>query len=341
MDVHARAKTKRQNAPLWKQKLARELLQPKRIHFDRRSVYSPAVDNTWTSDLMDLHRYVNQNKGYTFILVVLDIFSRFAWARPLKTKTGAEVSRAFQNIFNEGRIPKALFVDRGTEYYNRDVRFVLNGDAFDNPNVRDELQSNNIRLYSSFNEPKAVIAERFIRTLRGKIESNYILTQSTVWYDILPQLIHEYNTTYHRTIKMTPTEACMPENFPSVYRSQFRKHPPSLIKYNRGDHVRISVHKKTFEKGSTANWTEEIFEIVDILPTTPPTYKLKDLSGEEVHGAFYNEQLQKTDQQIYRVDKVLRRRKRGGVDQVFVRWSGYPDKFNQWIEASSIHHSDN
>ena len=108
MSVYDRATVKRLGAPEWKKQLTKELLRPKRNRFPRRSVYAKNVDEIWTADLMDVHRYARVNRGYKYILVVLDVFSRFAWARPLKTKTGAEVANAFQDIFREGRIPAKL-----------------------------------------------------------------------------------------------------------------------------------------------------------------------------------------------------------------------------------------
>lgn len=340
MSVYEKAKEKRLGAPEWKKQLTRELLRPKRNRFPRRSVYAKNVDEIWTADLIDVHRFARVNRGYKYILVVLDVFSRFAWARPLKTKTGAEVANAFRDIFQVGRTPAKLWTDKGTEFWNQNVRHVLHGAAFHNQTVRGMLTVNNIELYSTYNEPKATIAERFIRTLRGKIETNYILTQSTVWYDILPQLIHEYNTTKHHTIGMSPTDACKPENYVRVYKSQFKKFQPiETSDLNVGDRVRISVQKKLFEKGATPNWTEEIFKISRIVPYTRPiTYSLEDDAGESVDGAFYSEQLQKTDQDIYRVDRVLRRRKkRDGTREAYVSWSGYPSKFNQWIPEDEIH----
>ena len=329
MSAYEKAKRRRIEAPEWKKQLAKELLRPKRNRFDRRHIYSPSIDDTWTADLADFGKYKRVNRGYRYILVVLDTWSRYAFARPLKRKTGAEVANAFQDILQKSkRRCKKLFCDRGTEFYNVYLKHVL-------------AANGNIQLYSTYNEPKASIAERFIRTLRSKIESNYILTQSTVWYDILPQLIHEYNTTRHRTIKMTPEEASKPENSKIVYENLMsRKESVPSVKFVVGDKVRISVHKRLFEKGATANWSEEVYEVSEILPTRPTTYKLRDLAGEDIQGAFYNEQLQKTDLTIYRIDKILRKRRRpGGVNEVFVRWSGYPDKFNQWIPADSVHKS--
>jgi hypothetical protein len=326
MSVYEKAKNRRLNAPEWKRKLVHELLKPKRKQFKRRRVTSYGVDRIWTADLADLKKYVRQNQGYRYILVVLDVFSRYAWARPLKNKTGETVTSAFKDIFHDGHKPTRLWTDEGKEFYNATMYRML--------------EANNIELYSTHNEPKAMIAERFIRTLRKKIESNYILTMSTVWYDILPQLIHEYNTTYHRSIRMTPEEARKPENLMHLLKLETwkRKRKLGTPKFKVGDKVRISVHKGIFTKEATANWSEEIFEVYKVdTDTQPVTYRLKDLVGEVIEGAFYNEQLQKTDQQIYRIDRILRKRKgNNGIQEVYVRWSGYPNKFCQWIPAADV-----
>ena len=342
MSVYETAKQRRLDAPEWKKKLAKELLRKKVNRFPRRKVFSKKVDQIWTADLMDMQRFASVNKGYKYILVVLDVFSRFAWARPLKNKTGKETAAALQDIFSQGRIPEKMWTDKGKEFFNKNVRYVLYGPAFHNKDVSGTLKANNIELYSTQNEPKAMIDERFIRTLRGKIESNYILTNSTVWYDILPYIIHEYNTSKHRTIGMSPTEACKPENYSTVFGSQFKKKVVVSKKVvetlSKGDKVRISIQKKVFDKGTTPNWSEEVFEISKINRTSPITYRLKDLIGEELEGSFYIEQLQPTDQEIYRVDRVLRRRKkRDGTREAYVSWIGYSSKFNQWIKEDEIH----
>ena len=329
MDVYEKAKTRRRDAPAWKKQLVKELLKPKKHRFMRRKIFSPSVDDLWTADLADVHKYSRQNRGYNFILVVLDVFSRYAWARPLKNKTGVQCADAFDDILTKsGRTPKRLWVDRGTEFHNVDVR-------------RQFLDANGIQIYTTYNEPKAAIAERFIRTLRSKIESNYILTQQTVWFSILPQLVHEYNNTRHRTIKMTPEQACKPENFDRVYHTLYKEYGERNEEnepvFNIGDKVRISLHKGLFEKGATANWSEEIYKVSAINPTYPVTYSLVDLMDEEVEGAFYTEQLQRTNLDIYRIDKVLRRRTRAdGTREALVRWCGYPDKFNEWILNDAI-----
>ena len=279
---------------------------------------------------MDMHRYARQNKGYNYILIVLDVFSRYAFARPLKSKTGKETAAALEDIFETVKVfPQKLWCDLGREYYNR--------------NVDKLLKTRGITLYSTHNTVKASIAERFIRTLRRKIEYNYILTDSTVWYKILPQLIFEYNNTHHSTIKMTPLQATKPENFTTLYANQF-KHPTVNVSptYYIGQKVRTSLNKKVFEKESTQAWSEEIFEIDDILPTAPIVYKLRDLSGEKILGSFYKSQLKPTSQSIYRIDRVLRRRvNAAGEHESLVKWRDYDDKFNSWVKSDTIHQSAN
>ena len=327
MDEYEEARLNRHDAPPWKRKLAKEILAPRRKRFKRRKVYSPAVDYIWTGDLMFMQKYARENNGYKYILVVLDVFSRYAWARPLKDKTAPVTARAFQDILLSSS-PKKLWCDQGTEF---------TGAAF-----KRLLREHNIILYHTFNDVKASIAERFIRTLRRKIESDYILTHSTVWYKILPELIHEYNNTYHRSIKMTPEEARMPRNFTTVYENLYpTRTRVETSKFNVGDKVRITLKKRTFEKEAHGNWTEEIFEISKILTTNPIVYKIKDLADEEIQGTFYKEQLQKTNQCIYRIDRILQRRQGQNGPEVLVRWFNYPSKFDSWEKEDVIHRNGN
>ena len=138
---------------------------------------------------------------------------------------------------------------------------------------------------------------------------------------------------------MSPEDAAKPENYSKVFERLYPKQQPdSNSRLHIGDKVRISIHKRLFEKGATANWSEEIFEITrvsDAMKTTPTVYHIKDLAGEEIDGTFYREQLQKTEQSMYRLDRIVRKRR----NEVLVKWSGYPDKFNSWIPETDVLHS--
>ena len=165
--------------------------------------------------------------------------------------------------------------------------------------------------------------------------------QTGVYINVLPEIIQKYNSTYHRSIKTTPTDARKPANYQHVFAALYEGknlqiREKTKPKFKIGDKVRITKKKKTFEKGYTANWTEEIFTVNKVQPTIPFTYKIKDTRGEEIQGTFYEEELQKTKQETYRVEKVLRRRTRNGVKEIYVKWKGYNNTFNQWIPESDI-----
>ena len=167
----------------------------------------------------------------------------------------------------------------------------------------------------------------------------YFTANSTnVYVNVLPDIIRKYNHTYHRSIKCTPTVARQPAKWKYVYNALYGnaigKRKP--LKFKIGDRVRIIKKKRAFEKGFTPNWTEELFTIETIKNTHPVTYTLVDTKGEHIRGAFYTEELQKTKQEIYRIEKVLKKRKRNGVQEVYVKWRGYDNSFNSWIPITNL-----
>ena len=164
----------------------------------------------------------------------------------------------------------------------------------------------------------------------------YFTANSTNHYiNVLSDLVKEYNNTRHSSIKMTPVKASKKENELDVWRNLYPEHLEIYDikpKFSVGDKVRISKKKKTFEKGYTTRWTEEIFTIVEVKPTQPPTSKIADLNGEEIKGSFYEPELQKTNQEIFRIEKVIKR----GKKKSLVKWKGYSDDFNSWVDNKDI-----
>ena len=305
--------------------LAEELHRGLRRKFQRRRVQVFGVDEIWSADLVDMQYFSKNNDGFRYLLTVIDVLSKFAWAVPLKDKTGKSVATAFEKIVKESdRKPMKLWVDKGTEFYN---------------NVMDQfLRENKIDRYSSESEFKAAVVERFNRTLKTNMYKYFTAKNTFRYVDVLDKLLHKYNSTKHNTIGMTPTEASKPENETKVFNRLNLETVRTKVKpkFSVGDRVRITKYKTVFDKGYLPNWTEEVFLISEVKSTIPVTYKIKDLQDEPVLGSFYERQLQKANQEVYRIEKVIRRRTKNGIKEVYVKWRGYPDKFNQWISESDV-----
>ena len=146
-------------------------------------------------------------------------------------------------------------------------------------------------MYSTHNEGKSVVAERFIRTLKNKIYKYMTSISKNVYIDQLDDIVNEYNNTYHRTIKMKPIDV-----IDNTYINIGKEVNVKDSKFKVGDHVRISKYKNIFAKGYNPNWSEDIFVIMEIKNTVPWTYVTNDINSEESIGAFYEKELQKIDQ---------------------------------------------
>jgi hypothetical protein len=261
--------------------LAEELHKPIRHKFKKRRVFVFNIDDIWSADLKDMQSVSKSNKHYRYLLTVIDLFSKYAYAIPLKSKSSAHIIEAFQSLFSRRR-PRKLWTDQGTE--------------FTNGPFRKFLKDNNIELYHVFNEGKASVVERFNRTLGEMIQKHMTSNQTTKYIDVLQKLIDKYNAKEHSSIKMTPFKASQQKNRAKVLRNLYSniKQITSAKILNVGDRVRIYAYKKTFDKGYKANWTKEIFIIDQVINTNPLTYKIKDLEGEPIIGSFYSQELQKT-----------------------------------------------
>ena len=194
------------------------------------------------------------------------------------------------------------------------------------------LDEKGISLYSTENKEKSSVVERWNRTMKNNLWKFFTASNSTSCIDFLPALLDKYNKTKHRSIKMTPEEASRKENEDRVYLNLYGQEMSQTAKpkYKAGDKVRISKYKrKFFDKGYTPNWTEEIFVVDEIQYTNQITYKIKDLNGEEIIGTFYDQELSRASQEVFRIEKILKRDKKHG--RVFAKWSGFPAKSNSWV----------
>ena len=311
----------------WQEELADELHKPVRRNFRKRRVIVKGIDDIWCSDLVEMQKFAKWNKGYRYLLMVLDVFSKYGWIVPLKNKKGESVEVGFKKIFTEGRVPKKLWVDKGSEYYNT--------------HVKNLMKSKGVEMYSTENEEKSSVCERWNRTIKTMMWKQFTIQNNTQYLDILPSIVEKYNNRKHTSIKMTPVEASLKKNEDEVYERLAPRAPLQTPrpKFAVGDHVRISKFKrKVFDKGFTPNWTEEIFVVDEIKYSDPITYKLKDLLGKEIKGTFYEQEMMKATQEIFRIEKVIRKSKGKAPSKgkALVKWSGYPEKFNSWVDESEL-----
>ena len=294
--------------------LANELHKPIIKKFYKRKVYSSFKDKIWGADLADMQLLSKFNKGFRFLLCAIDIFSKYAWVIPLKDKKGISIANAFQIILKKSNgKPNKIWVDKGSEFYNNFFKKCL--------------KDSDIEMYSTNNEGKSVIAERFIRTLKNKIYKYMTLILKNVYIDKLDDIVKKYNSTYQTSIKMQPVD--VKDNTYIDFKKEVNDKNP---KFKVGDHVRISKYKNIFAKGYMPNWSGEIFIIKKIKNTVRWTYVLNDLYGEEIIGTFYENELQKTKQNEFRIERVIM--KKG--DKLYVKRKGYDNSFNSWIDKKDI-----
>ena len=258
--------------------LVEELHQPVIRKFKKRKVHSIFIDNIWGAAVPDMQLISKLIKGICFLLCFIDIFSKYAWVIPLKDKKGITITNAFQKILKESnRKPNKIWVDKGSEFYNN--------------SFKKWLKDNDIEMYSTNNEGKSVIAERFIRTLKNKIYKYMTSISKNVYIDKLDDIVNKYNNTYHRTIKMKPVDVKL-----STYIDSSKEINDKDPKFKIGDIVRISKYKIIFTKGCVPNWSEEVFLIKKVKNTVSWTYVIIDLKGEEILRTFYEKVLQKINQ---------------------------------------------
>ena len=209
---------------------------------------------------------------------------------PLKDKKGVSIANAFQSILRKSnRKPNKIWVDKVGEFYNR--------------SMKSWLEKNDIEMYSAHNEGKSVVAERFIRPIKNKIYKHMTSISKNMYIDKLDDIVNEYNNIKHRTIKIKPTD--VKDNTYNDFCKEVNDNDP---KFKVGDHVRISKYKNIFSKGYTPNWSEEVFVIKKIKNTVPWTYVIDDFNGEEITGTFSEKELQKIDQQEFRIEKVIKKK---------------------------------
>jgi len=310
-----RAKTNEEKA-----NVVDEIHAPARRNFARRKTIVKGLYDLWQADLAQMDMYSKDNNGYKYILVIICCFSKFVWAVALKDKSGKSVADALEPILKASkRTPKLLQTDKGKEFYNTHVKKLL--------------KQYNIAHNSTHSTIKCAFCERVIRTLKTELWKHFSRNGSYNWIDDLDEIVHDYNNRKHSAIKIEPCNVNA-RNEKRILRQHFRKKrrlPKPKFKVN--DSVRISKHKREFEKGYTPNWSTEIFTVYKVLSTNPRTYLLKDYQDHEIDGCFYEQELKKTKYpDIYLVEKVIKRQN----NKCLVKYLGFDSSHNQWIPLKDI-----
>ena len=303
------------------------LHRPVRYRFPRRKTIVSGPLDQFQCDLIDCSVYKNHNGGIRYLMCCIDVFSKYAWVRPLQTKRGQETAAAMKSILvTLDRMPLSAQSDKGSEF---------RAAAFQNI-----LKKHKIHFFTTENDDtKASLVERFQRTLQTMIHRYMTATRSHAFVEALPMLLKTYNANYHTAIGMAPRDVT-DENTESIWLRLYAKDtkirksefaPNKKKGLGPGDYVRISKTRRQFAKGYTGHWSKEIFVVSEDLDTTPVTYRVSDMGGDELKGSFYGQELQKiSPPDVYDIEEILDTRTRRGRKEYLIKWTGYPASFNSW-----------
>ena len=303
------------------QDLSNELNKSTINKFEREKVIVNHINEIHSTDLVDMTQYSKINKNYKYIFTNIDVFSKIAYAFPLKSKKIHDIKPCFEKIFENNK-PKFIWSDKEPAFLSKEMQ--------------NFFKNNNVKIYHTNSHLKAVVIERFNRSLRELMMKEFVKNNNTVWYNILPKLIKIYNNRYHSTIKMKPIE---------INKSNEKYIKENIYTYNKtsktpkfkiNNLVRISLKtRKIFDKPSgNIKWSEELFKIHSINKSNVITYKIKDLNDKIIKGNFYERELQKTKNtsEVYIIEKIIRKNK----NKYLVKWRNYSDDFNSWIDKNDI-----
>ena len=273
-----------------KKEIVKEIFSPVIKKFQRIQIQTHYKDECWSIDLIDRSSLSKYNKNYKFIFTIIDNHTKFAWAIPLKDKSGKSTTTAFKNLLETSkRKPHKIWSDRGKEFYNTTFLHYL--------------KEQNIQIYSTHSDLKAVFVERFYRTLLDLIKEPMYIEGKGNWLNHIINALDKYNNRVHGTTKMTPFEmsfntlirAASPNNNNNAAKLAATLSSHNLRaaspKFQVGYFVRVPDKRNIYSKGYTTNWNRELLKIHSINKTNPVTYTLNDENGEMIQGKYFEQEL--------------------------------------------------
>jgi hypothetical protein len=294
--------------------------KPARRRFPRLKTIALFKNELFQSDLADFQKLARYNKGYRYVLVCIDTLSKFVFYVPVKSKMAKDVKPAFVKIFKVSK-PKLLQTDRGTEFVSSPMKRFF--------------EQQNIKLYHTFSENKASLAERQIRTLRATLARIFAYSGKKQYYHLLPKLADAYNATVHTTTGFAPNQVNATNEaliFEKLYGGERRT--SEKPKFKVGDQVRISLATGFLAKSSEQAFSDEIFTIKRIKITDPITYFLEDGAQINILGAFYSQELSRVKKgvdEFWEVERIIKSRTKNGKREYFVKFRGYENNHNTWV----------
>lgn len=299
--------------------------------FRRPRVVVPRKDYLWDMDTFNMVKYSSENRGYSYCLIAIDIFTRYIWTCPLKTLQTNEMKSVLAELFKQNK-PLRCRTDMGTEFVSRVMTIFFKKES--------------IIHFTSKNSVKANFAERGVKSIKGLLIRHMYHYQDHNWVDVIAQVTDNYNNSYHTSIKMSPQQARSADPV-LVWQNQYGLHSRSYLKpyfqkyhFNINDKVRISKYKKSFERAYDQKFTDELFIIADREHRQGiALYTIKSWSNEPIIGKFYEAELQKVivdDNTTYKIEHLVRKKtlqKRAGY---IVKWQGWGSEFNSWVPVSEI-----
>ena len=314
------------------------LFRPSKIKADTPRVIVSEAHYQYDSDTINMSKYTKANSKYAYIVIIIDIFTRFVWLHPLFTLKGSEMAPILREQFRSTK-PSVLRTDGGSEYVNSDVKRLLTRMGIRHWIVRNTTT-------------KANYAERAILSLKKRITKHLYTNQTERWIDILGDVARAYNNNRHRSIGMTPAQALTADKvhlWQVQYGPKKRKKrkqalkapskPTTIFKFKVNDVVRVVGYKHVFRRAYQEQNTQELYKVGVSSQSNKAQYELKTWDNQPVLGRFYNEELVKvkvSDDTVYKIEKIVSRKTRNKQKGYIVRWLGWPARYDSWVSETEL-----
>ena len=249
--------------------------------FPRRRIIARYPNEIYMADLIEYPKFKVINKGFVYILLLIDCFTKEIFIAPMKKKDQINSAMAFESILKTfDEFPKNLITDGGKEFFNSSVAKVFHNYGINHYKTPTKTKW------------KASMAERAIRTIKSRLQKYFTKTKKHIWIDVINQIVHNYNATPHSSHGFAPQDVT-DENRDEVYKKLYPNKSLTIVcKLEKGDKVRILKEKTEFEKGYTQKWSDEIYTIISVRQSSGVCwYKIEDHSSKELKGIWYYYQL--------------------------------------------------